>query len=121
MTLPRDKSLELQATLEYYGLDFVPERRNAPVRCPFHDDSHASGSVDLEAGVYQCHTCGAQGDAIALIEKQEGCDFKSALSLVQSIVDRSGGALRIGPSGEPSGHLPARPNGAKRAYRPSWD
>ncbi|HRS12979.1 MAG TPA: AAA family ATPase [Sedimentisphaerales bacterium] len=51
------------------------EIRGSAVRCPWHDDRHASGSVwqDVE-GVwrYKCHVCGAGGDVFDLRAKNSG-------------------------------------------------
>lgn len=36
-------------------------RKDALVKCPFHDDRHASLSIDLEQGWWICFACGARG------------------------------------------------------------
>ena len=53
----------------------------AMARCPFHDDAHASLSVNLrrDGGHFRCHACGAHGPGIvAFIAKCDGLDFEHA-------------------------------------------
>ncbi len=49
----------------------------AMARCPFHDDTHASLSVNLQGGCghFRCHACGAHG---AFIAQRDGLDFEHA-------------------------------------------
>jgi hypothetical protein len=49
------------------------------VRCPFHDDKHASLSINVENGGYICHACNAKGgDVLAFHMARHGLDFVSA-------------------------------------------
>ena len=49
------------------------------VRCPFHDDKHASLSVNLEHGGFRCHACGAKGgDILAFHMRRHDLGFKAA-------------------------------------------
>ena len=53
----------------------------AMARCPFHDDAHASLSVNLrrDGGHFRCHACGAHGPGIvAFIAQRDGLDFEHA-------------------------------------------
>ena len=59
----------------------VPGKRSGwrTVRCPFHDDKHASLSVNVESGRFRCHACGAKGgDVLAFHRRRHGLDFKAA-------------------------------------------
>jgi hypothetical protein len=52
--------------LTYYANELERLRaagRRASARCPLHDDTHPSLSVNLAAGAFRCHVpeCGAQG------------------------------------------------------------
>ena len=52
----------LTSTIEdILGQPIKETRDNALVRCPFHDDRHASLSVDLERGLWICFACGERG------------------------------------------------------------
>lgn len=47
--------------------------------CPFHDDTTASLSVNIEKGLYHCFACDAKGDAFSFFQKAHGVDFQTAL------------------------------------------
>lgn len=51
--------------------------------CPFHDDKTPSLLIDTNRSHgrqhYYCFACGAYGDAIELVKKQLGFDFKAAV------------------------------------------
>lgn len=40
---------------------------HATACCPFHDDQRASFSINLESALWQCHGCGAKGNALILL------------------------------------------------------
>ena len=49
------------------------------VSCIFHgDDKKPSLSINMEKGLFFCHTCGEKGDVYQFIMKQESCNFKEA-------------------------------------------
>src|ERR1019366_1417670 len=72
--------ITITQVLEHYDADLsrVREHGWCPVKCPFHDDSHASGSVNLALNGFKCHTCDVSGDAWSLIMKVETLDFRGA-------------------------------------------
>lgn len=43
------------------GAPIKETRKDALVQCPFHDDRHASLSIDLERGFWICFACGVRG------------------------------------------------------------
>ena len=48
-------------------------------KCPFHDDSRASLSVNLGHGGFTCHACGASGgDVLDFHRKLNGLAFEEA-------------------------------------------
>jgi hypothetical protein len=47
-------------------------------KCPFHDDKHASLSVNVKHGGYCCHACGAKGDMLKFYQTFHHVDFKTA-------------------------------------------
>ena len=48
------------------------------VRCPFHDDNHASLSINVDSGGYFCHACNAKGgDVLAFHRARYGLDFRT--------------------------------------------
>ena len=52
-------------------------------KCPFHDDRTPSMSVNVEKEVYNCHGCGAEGDAVTYLMDKRGLSQKEALREVK--------------------------------------
>ena len=52
--------------------------------CPFHQDSNASFSVNLQTGLYKCFACGAEGNYVSFVANQRGISTKDAyLAILQ--------------------------------------
>jgi putative DNA primase/helicase len=47
------------------------DRENVNLNCPFHNDKHSSMSVNLDTGLWKCHTCDASGN-FDQFEKKKG-------------------------------------------------
>lgn len=47
--------------------------------CPFHNDKQASLSLNIDSGLYFCHSCQTKGDVFELYQKIKNVDFKTAL------------------------------------------
>ena len=111
----------LEAVLTAHGMDYIPEGRNRQTKCIYHPDQHASASVDLERGLYQCFTCGVAGDAYSLVMLKEGCSFVDAKRIVSELSGISDDELSRDSQSEggylprKSGHRPGR-----RGYVPTW-
>lgn len=83
----------MTVVLEYYGAR-VPTRRGwFSMKCPFHDDSHASASANTDEGAFCCHACQMKGDGYAIIMSKEGVKFREAVSIAQRILDARGEVL----------------------------
>lgn len=52
--------------------------KNVTGLCPFHDDTNASFSADIETGQFYCFACGAKGNFIDFIARIENIDTKDA-------------------------------------------
>lgn len=50
--------------------------------CPFHNDTNSSFSVDLATGKYDCFACGASGNYIGFIARQDGISTKEAFKKI---------------------------------------
>lgn len=46
--------------------------------CPFHQDSNASFSANLQNGMYKCFSCGAEGNYVSFVSRQQGISTKEA-------------------------------------------
>lgn len=106
---------DITTILEYYGA-VVPTRSGwAKLKCPFHDDSHASAAVNLGDNIFKCHGCQYKGDAYAIIMLKEGVGFREAITLAKGIFDQSGKVLPQRPAR--SGGIPRR-TGYNNGTRP---
>jgi CHC2 zinc finger len=70
------------------GVPIRESRKDALVRCPFHDDRHASLSIDLEQGWWICFACGARGgiQSLATRMNREVNDADLALRVYEGSV-----------------------------------
>ena len=65
-------------------------------RCPFHNDSRPSLSVNQNKGLYVCRACGASGNVVTFLEKHAGMGF---LEWIENLADRLGMKLPDDSSG----------------------
>jgi hypothetical protein len=77
------KSVDLVDLFGSFGVELVKKGAGYMGKCPFHEDSTPSLSVDREKGLYNCFGCGEAGDAFTLVEKMQGTDFKGALEYLK--------------------------------------
>jgi hypothetical protein len=80
----RTSSVSQESPLNYYqrtlGKSIGRKSDWAHVKCPFHDDRHASLGISIRHGGFFCHACGAKGGNIAAFESQlKGISYKQAL------------------------------------------
>ena len=78
------------------------------MKCPFHDDSHASAAVNYDKNAFVCHGCGVKGDTYSLIMDRERLNYREAVQFATSVLtsgnsevrqqDRTRGRLSIKPS-----------------------
>src|ERR1041385_7613392 len=63
--------------LERYGFDPIDTDRGwHAVRCEFHGDRDASGSVNTLDQIYNCFGCGMRGSGTQIIMKMEGLTYR---------------------------------------------
>lgn len=97
----------IDAILEHYGSRPVSHRHGwFSIKCPFHDDRHASATVNVDDNAFCCFACQIKGDGFAIIMQKEGVKFREAISIAQGILESSGQVLRERDSR--SGGLPRR-------------
>lgn len=72
---------DLRELLRYYG---VYAEHDGMYHCVVHTEGNPSMSVDLDKQLVNCFSCGFGGDAIAIIERKEGLEFKEALEWAKS-------------------------------------
>ena len=61
-----------------YIPDLKADVEQQNVLCIWHEEKQASLSVNLESGLYYCHSCSEKGDIYTFVMKQEKCTFKEA-------------------------------------------
>jgi len=59
--------------------DPVKRGREYVVRCPLHDDSDPSCTIEPTGGLYYCFVCGIGGDSIDMYMKARRLSFADAV------------------------------------------
>ena len=85
---------DIVAVLKHYGANINRSSGQVNVKCPFHNDSHASASFNTRQNIFNCFACGMQGNSIQIIAKKEGCDIREAKSIAEGIVGTSSNKVR---------------------------
>jgi DNA primase len=65
----------IEMILNKYGIEYkeIKNGRELLFRCPFHDDRHASMSINAENGYYNCFSCHAGGRSVeSFVKKLSG-------------------------------------------------
>ncbi|MCZ2076636.1 MAG: hypothetical protein LC130_16765, partial [Bryobacterales bacterium] len=86
------RSARILDVLASYGIEAEKRGRGYMARCPFHDDSTPSLSVDPIKNVFHCFGCNAGGTVIDFVMKKDGLTFREATDKL--LVD--GGQVRRG-------------------------
>ena len=73
----------IKSVLEHYGAIIRRDHGQANLKCPFHGDSHQSGTANLDNNVFVCFACGVQGNSLQIIAQQEGCDIREAAKFAE--------------------------------------
>ena len=68
--------------LDRYGIAHESRRRQISVLCPFHKDTRPSLSVNLDAKVFNCFACDAEGDILDFVAKMEKVSIVDGTKLV---------------------------------------
>ena len=55
------------------------------IKCPFHQDKHASAGINFDEQRFKCHGCGVGGDVYDLIMEREGGTYIEAIKFAESI------------------------------------
>ncbi len=59
--------------------EVVPLDKSFKGKCPFHDDSTPSFSVNLKDQYFHCFGCGAGGDVFSFVMRNQNLEFKEAM------------------------------------------
>ena len=85
---------DIVAVLKHYGAHITRSSGQVNVKCPFHNDSHASASFNTRDNIFNCFACGMNGNSIQIIAKQERCDIREAKSIAEGITGESNQQVR---------------------------
>ena len=75
----------IKGILEHYGASLRSTHGQVNLRCPFHGDSHQSGTANLDKNIFICFACGVQGNSIQIVAQQEGLNFNEAKRFAEGI------------------------------------
>ena len=89
-----DELPDIVSVLKHYGANITRSSGQVNVKCPFHNDSHASASFNTRENIFNCFACGMQGNSIQIIAKQERCDIREAKSIAEGITGQSNASVR---------------------------
>lgn len=89
-----DEKHDIADYLQYVGAS-VPARGYGwrKIKCPFHEDSHASAGVNFEENKFKCHGCGVAGDTYDLIIYKEGGNYHEAVKFAEAISTTSNAGI----------------------------
>ena len=80
--------------LGHYGAEIRRTSGKGPVKCPFHDDSHASAGVDFVNNLFNCLACGVGGNSLQIISLQERIPIREAITFADGITGQSNEQVR---------------------------
>jgi DNA primase len=80
--------------LRHYGANLRQTHGQVNLKCPFHSDTHQSGSANLDKNIFICFACGVQGNSIQIIVRQEGMSFNEAKHFAEGITGESSSRVR---------------------------
>ncbi len=64
-----------------YGIELQPRGKELVGKCPFHEETKASFSVNPEKRVFHCFGCGAKGNLLDFVARKEGVAIRRAAEL----------------------------------------
>jgi DNA primase len=81
-----DDMPDIVLVLTHYGAKVSRTSGQVNVKCPFHNDSHASASFNTKDNIFNCFACGMQGNSLQVISKREGVNLREAKRIAEGIV-----------------------------------
>jgi hypothetical protein len=60
---------DIVMVLEHYGAVVRRTTGQVNIKCPFHDDSHASASFNTRENIFNCFACGMQGNSLQINDR----------------------------------------------------
>ena len=79
----------IRDVLVHYGAKLGRTHGQVNLRCPFHGDTHQSGTANLDSNIFICFACGVQGNSLQIIAQQEGITVRDAKEFAERITGES--------------------------------
>ena len=79
----------IRDVLIHYGAKLGRSNGQVNLRCPFHGDTHQSGTANLDSNIFICFACGVQGNSLQIIAQQEGISVRDAKEFSERITGES--------------------------------
>ena len=80
--------------LRHYGANIRSTHGQVNLRCPFHSDTHQSGTANLDKNIFICFACGVQGNSLQIIARQENVKINEAKRIAERITGESNGEIQ---------------------------
>ena len=77
------KGIDIVALFGHFGVSLAKKGKGYMGKCPWHDDSTPSLSVDSGKGLYNCFGCGESGDIFTLTAKMKGLTFRESVTYLK--------------------------------------
>ena len=84
----------IRDVLVHYGAKLGRTHGQVNLRCPFHGDTHQSGTANLDSNIFICFACGVQGNSLQIIAQQERISVRDAKEFAERITGESNGQVR---------------------------
>ena len=80
--------------LAHYGANLRQTHGQVNLKCPFHDDTHKSGSANIDKNIFICFACGVQGNSLQIIAQREGVNIREAKSIAERFTTQGSNQVR---------------------------
>ena len=84
----------IREILIHYGASIRQGHGQVNLKCPFHGDSHQSGTANLDDNIFICFACGVQGNSLQIVATQEGVNIREAKGIAERIAGVSNAEVR---------------------------
>ena len=84
----------IRDVLIHYGAKLGRTHGQVNLRCPFHGDTHQSGTANLDTNLFVCFACGVQGNSLQIISQREGITVRDAKEFAKRITGEGGDEVR---------------------------
>jgi DNA primase len=84
----------IREVLLHYGANLRQGHGQVNLKCPFHSDTHQSGSANLDDNIFICFACGMQGNSLQIISQREGVNIREAKRIAEGFTQQGNSQVR---------------------------